>query len=144
MSGRTLPVETLADIQGFITSGYGHLPQSAYLSLQFGDPATARRWLAQIAPVVTSAKPWPKDANGEKIKPAVALNLAFTHDGLAAIGLPREMLCSFPQEFQEGITHPDRSRILGDTEESDPARWEFGGREQPPHSRAARHSCGHT
>ena len=131
MTARRLSAETLADIQGFITSGYGHLPQSAYLFLQFRDAGRARRWLARLAPVITTAKPWPKDASGKKIKPAIALNLAFTHDGLAALGLPPAALSTFPEEFQEGITHPDRSRILGDTEESDPSGWEFGGSEQP-------------
>jgi deferrochelatase/peroxidase EfeB len=132
MAGPTLSVANLADIQGFITSGYGHLSQSAYLFVQFHDPTQARRWLAQLAPVVTTAKPWPKNAAGEKIKPAVTLNIAFTCDGLAALGLPREVLCTFPEEFQEGIATPARSRILGDTEESEPGRWEFGGTGQPP------------
>jgi Dyp-type peroxidase family len=132
MAAPRLAVEDLADIQGFLTSGYGHLPQSAYLFVQFHDSAQARRWLAQLAPVVTTAKPWPKNAKGEKIKPAVTLNVAFTCDGLAALGLPREVLCTFPEEFQEGIATPARSRILGDTEESDATRWEFGGAGQPP------------
>ena len=131
MAAPTLSVADLADIQGFITSGYGHLSQSAYLFLQFHDPDRARLWLAQLAPVVTTAKPWPKDDRGEKIKPAVTLNVAFTFAGLSRLGLPCEVLCTFPEEFQEGIATPARSRILGDTEESDPARWEFGGTGQP-------------
>lgn len=132
MPSQKLPVADLADIQGFITSGYGHLTQSAYLFVQFRQAAQARQWLAQLAPVITTAKPWPKAATGEKVKPAVTQNIAFTNAGLAALGMPSEVLCTFPEEFQKGITHPDRSRILGDTQESDPSRWEFGGREQPP------------
>ena len=62
-----LPVEDLADIQGFITTGYGHLSQSAYLFLQFADRLRARQWLAQLAPVMTTARPWPKTASGEKV-----------------------------------------------------------------------------
>ena len=132
MAVYTLSVAELADIQGFITSGYGHLPQSAYIFLQFHDRARAAQWLSQLAPVITTAKPWPKTSSGEKVKPAVALNIAFTSDGLAALGLPPEVLSTFPEEFQEGIAQEDRSRILGDTEESDPTRWDFGGRGQPP------------
>jgi hypothetical protein len=37
-----LTPEAKADIQGFITSGYGHLPEGAYLSLKFVQPAAAR------------------------------------------------------------------------------------------------------
>ena len=127
MASRKLPAAVLADIQGFITSGFGHLPHAAYLFLEFRDPAHAKGWLAQLAPVITTAKPWPKAASGEKVKPAVTLNIAFTKDGLAALGLPATALRTFPEEFQEGITHRDRSRILGDTEESDPTRWDVGG-----------------
>ena len=67
-----------------------------------------------------------------KLKPAVAVNIAFTADGLAALGLPSRVRCTFPVEFQEGIAREHRSRILGDTEESDPARWELGGTALPP------------
>ena len=122
-----LAVDALADIQGFITSGYGHLSKAAYLFVQFQDPSRAREWLAAVAPVITTAKPWPKTASGDKVKPVAALNLAFTREGLAALGLPRDVLCTFPEEFQEGMTEPKRSRILGDTQESDPSDWEFGG-----------------
>ena len=97
----------LADIQGFITSGYGHLSYAAYLFLQFQDAVQAQRWLGAIGPAITSAKPWPKTATGEKLKPAVALNVAFTAGGLAGLGLPPDVLCTFPVEFQEGIADVD-------------------------------------
>ena len=131
---RKLSAAVLADIQGFITSGFGHLPQSAYLFLQFGDQVKAKEWLAQLAPVITTAKPWPKTANGEKVKPAVTLNIAFTREGLSGLGMPDAALRTFPEEFQEGIANTDRSRILGDTEESDPAHWEVGRRQSPIHA----------
>jgi deferrochelatase/peroxidase EfeB len=126
-----LPESALADIQGFIASGYGHLSYAAYLFLQFHDAVLAQRWLAAVGPNITSAKPWPTSASGEKLKPAVVLNIAFTADGLVALGLPPNVLCTFPVEFQEGIAQEERSHILGDTEESDPAAWELGGRGQP-------------
>jgi Dyp-type peroxidase family len=124
--------DVLADIQGFITSGYGHLSFAAYLFVELRDAGKARRWLEAIAPAITSAKAWPKTASGEKLKPAIAFNIAFTADGLAALGLPPRVLCTFPVEFQEGIAREHRSRILGDTEESDPSQWELGGTEPPP------------
>jgi Dyp-type peroxidase family len=124
--------DVLADIQGFISSGYGHLSHAAYLFLQFRDAGRAQRWLANLTPEITSARPWPVTPSGEKLKPSVTVNIAVTADGLAAIGLPRRVLCAFPLEFQEGIAGEHRSWILGDTEESDPARWEFGGPGTPP------------
>jgi Dyp-type peroxidase family len=124
--------DVLADIQGLITSGYGHLSHAAYLFMRFHDAARAHHWLKTVVPTITSAKPWPKTPSGEKVKPAVALNLAFTADGLAALGMPQRILCTFPIEFQEGIARQGRSTILGDTEESDPDRWEVGGPSQPP------------
>ena len=131
MGATKLSIEALADIQGFITSGYGHLPQAAYLFLQFHDASRSRHWLGILAAIITTAKPWPKTTSGEKIRPAVTINVGFTHDGLSALGLPDDVLCTFPEEFQEGIARPNRSRILGDTGHSDPARWEFAGAGQP-------------
>ena len=125
-----LPDDTLADIQGFITSGYGHLSYAAYLFVQFQEAGPARRWLGLIAPAITSAKAWPTTADGEKLKPTLACNIALTADGLAALRLPPRVLCTFSVEFQEGMTRERRSRILGDTEESDPGSWEFGGTTQ--------------
>ena len=142
MATRKLSVAVLADIQGFITSGFGHLSHAAYLFVEFRDPARAKAWLGQLAPVITTAKPWPKAAKGEKVKPAVALNIAFTKNGLAALGLPAATLCTFPEEFQEGIAHRDRSRILGDTEESDPLHWEVGDNgKQPVHALLVVHAA---
>src|SRR6478752_3313336 len=127
-----LSEEALSDIQGFITSGYGHLAYAAYLFVQFHDPGLARRWLGRVAPAITSARSWPTGPDGKKVKPPMALNLAFSADGISAIGLPPEVLDTFPIEFQEGIARPDRSRVLGDTEESDPVEWELGGTGKPP------------
>jgi Dyp-type peroxidase family len=124
--------EVLADIQGFITSGYGHLSHAAYLFVQFQEAARARRWLSRVVPAITSSRPWPIDSSGKKRKPPVAFNIAVSADGIEALGLPTEVLCTFPPEFQEGIARPDRSRVLGDTEESDPAKWELGGPTTPP------------
>lgn len=132
MSSTALPDDVLADVQGFITSGYGHLPHAAYLFVQFQDVGHAKRWLDAIVPAITSSRRWPTLPSGEKVKPVSAVNVAVTAAGLAAIGLPRRVLCTFPVEFQEGVAQEHRSRILGDTEESDPSRWELGGPTLPP------------
>ena len=117
----------LADIQGFVTSGFGHLRSAAYLFVRMDDGAGARRWIQAIEPSIASARPWPVSADGETVKPTSAVNLAFTATGLLACGLPGSVVCTFPPEFQQGIAAPQRSRILGDTGESTPAQWELGG-----------------
>jgi Dyp-type peroxidase family len=116
---RLSPIE-LADIQGFVTSGYGLLPSAAYMFLRIEDRGAAQRWLQRLMPSISSGVLGPKDA------PPPAVNVAFTAAGLAALGLPPSVICTFPPEFQDGITHPRRSRILGDTDASAPATWEIG------------------
>ena len=49
-----LTPEAKADIQGFITSGFGHLPCSAYLFLEIGDRARAQAWLKALLPQLTT------------------------------------------------------------------------------------------
>ena len=53
-----LTVDAKADIQGFITSGYGHLPEGAYLLLAFGDRAQAKQWLGALIPRVATSVSW--------------------------------------------------------------------------------------
>ncbi len=125
--GAHLADDDLADIQGFLTSGYGHLPVAAYLFVRMHEPVGARQWIQAMADSISSSKPWPVSADGVTVKPTCAVNVGFTAAGLLACGLPRTVVCTFPGEFQEGIAAPHRARILGDTEESEPARWELGG-----------------
>jgi Dyp-type peroxidase family len=127
-----LTADERADVQGFATSGYGHLPVAAYLFIRCHDAAAARRWLTALTRTITTSAPWPRDGAGRTIKPTVAVNVAFTAEGLRACGVPAPVLCTFPPEFQEGIASPARSRILGDTQKSDPASWEVGGPSTDP------------
>lgn len=120
-----LTVEEREDIQGFITSAYGHLPKARYLFFRVADPARARAWLAWLVPLVTTGRRYRRLPDGKKDKPQQALNVAFTRFGLEALGLPTQALTSFPQEFYVGAAK--RSAVLGDTGESAPEHWEFGG-----------------
>src|SRR6266849_8474126 len=119
--------EALGDIQGFITSGFGHLPLTAYLFVKMTSPAGARRWIEKISASITSSRRWPIGRDAKKEKPNTAVNVGLTAQGLRECDLPERVLCTFPTEFQEGIASRERSRILGDTEESAPAFWEIGG-----------------
>ena len=52
------------------------------------------------------------------------LHVAFTYAGLAALGVPDDMLASFPDEFREGMAA--RAERLGDRGPSAPENWEPG------------------
>ncbi len=106
-------------VQGLLASAYGHMPHSAYLLLGVGDPAGARRWLGSIVADVTTA------AGKQEVRPC--LNVAFTWAGLRALGLGDDALRTFPRALQEGMVTEYRSRILGDTGDSAPSQWRWGG-----------------
>ena len=124
-----LPAETWTDVQGLITSGYGSLPFSAYLWLAIAAPR-ARRWLAETVPLVRASADAPASKDGRDDGES-ALNLAFTAQGLAAMGLPDQVVHSFPVEFVEGMAAAHRSQTLGDTGDSAPEHWVVGGPSTP-------------
>lgn len=128
------------DIQGFVTSGYGHTYHAAYLFVKFGVVEQAKSWLSNIIPQVISAQSWrqyntnpchPEEERPPKIKPKTLLNIAFTIEGLGALGLSYNALRTLPVEMQQGMTDPVRQKLLGDTEESAPEHWEIGGTKNP-------------
>jgi Dyp-type peroxidase family len=114
----------LADIQGNILRGYNQ-PRFRYAYYQVGDPAQGQRFLARLIPSITTAQPW-RDG-----KPSWTLNVAFTIKGLHAMGLPREVLASFPFEFQQGMR--ERAPVLVDRGESAPENWESPWDEEGVH-----------
>src|SRR5688572_31795261 len=94
----------LADVQGLIVSGYGHLDHAAYWFLHFSDPAASNRWLFEMLRHITTAD-W-KGPDGRVMKPSVAVNIAFTAHGLDTLGFPRESKQTFPGEFLAGMSVP--------------------------------------
>ena len=110
------------DIQGNVLRGYG-FDHGHHLVFTVTDAAAARRWLGQLVPAVTPGTPW-------RTRPVTTLNLAFTHRGLAALGLDRQALASFPPDFREGM----RARAehhLGDVGVDNPDHWEPAGLHHP-------------
>jgi Dyp-type peroxidase family len=113
------------DVQGMVLRGYGELSQSANLLLQVDDATAARAWLAKACDRVTTADR--AMAKGDECY----LNVAFSKTGLKNLGLSREALATFPTSFFEGMSSPNRSRILGDALTSAPTQWTWGGPETP-------------
>jgi deferrochelatase/peroxidase EfeB len=114
----------LDDIQSLLIRGFGQLPVCTYILLEIEKPALAREWLTELLPFLSPAT---------RFEPLTGLNIAFTHPGLAALGLAEENLRNFPIPFREGISASHRSRILGDYGASAPSQWRWGGEGRQPH-----------
>ena len=109
------------DLQGNVLCGYGNsFAHALYLFVQVIEPAEGRRWIGELAEQATDAVPWP-----EGWRPVATLNVALSHAGLEALGVPEPVLRTFPEEFREGMAER-ASRWLGDLGESAPAKWEAG------------------
>jgi Dyp-type peroxidase family len=118
----------LHDIQGIIVYGYGKLAAACFVLLQITDARAAKGWLGKLGERITSA-----EANPSELGQQTCLNIAFTHDGLKALGLEEQTLAMFSREFQEGMTLTEhRQRLLGDWGESAPERWQWGGSTTEP------------
>jgi len=105
----------LADIQGNILRGYNQ-PLFRYAFYRVTDSSNGQRFLARLIPAITTAQPWTAG------KPSSTVNVAFTQSGLRAMGMPTEVLRSFPIEFQQGMR--ERAPVLVDRAESAPEQWE--------------------
>ncbi|HEX3935051.1 MAG TPA: hypothetical protein VHW43_10265, partial [Puia sp.] len=103
----------LNDIQGIIIRGYSKLPAAQFILLSFGDGALGRQWLSQILDGITPGDQRPEGS---------AMQIAFTFSGLKALGLPSDVLDSFPLEFEDGMTTPHKQAFLGDFGASAPDR----------------------
>ncbi|MEA2204139.1 MAG: hypothetical protein QOE77_915 [Blastocatellia bacterium] len=110
------------DVQGYIVSGYVHLPCASYVLLRVADAKEARNWLGRLSAEITTA-------NGKQ--EGSSINIAFTRPGLERLGLAfPETLATFPLSFVEGMASPYRTQILGDDGENNPANWEWGGTDE--------------
>ena len=88
-----------------------------YEFLSFRNPAGGRAWLTAIMEKVHSAKAMRESVERDKR----CITVAFTCDGLRALGVDEATLATFPQEFGEGMAR--RAEVLGDTGANDPANW---------------------
>ena len=121
---RAIPVE-LDDVQGLVRFGYKHLTEACFLLLRVRDPVAARAWLAR-APVTSAV-------NADPL-PETALHVAFTSEGLRALGVAPDLCAEFSAEFVAGMaSDATRARRLGDVGASDPGKWRWGAGERVPH-----------
>src|SRR3954453_7348209 len=106
------------EIQGIILRGYGAFPVASFVLLHVNDSAKTKLWLNDLLG---------KIAFGINTDANAVCNLAFTYEGLRALGLKDRNLRTFSPEFREGMFTPHRQRVLGDEGESDPHNWRWGG-----------------
>jgi Dyp-type peroxidase family len=87
-----------------------------YLLLRIGDVEQGREMLRRMIPHVAPADEW--------WVPSLPgwLGIAFTFEGLKALGVPQVSLDSFPIEFRQGMAA--RAAILHDFGANAPANWE--------------------
>ena len=87
-----------------------------YLLLRIDDRREGRELVRRLHPVVDSGRALADPARDAWV------TVAFTYQGLEALGVPQESLDSFAPEFRQGMAA--RAAALGDVAESSPARWE--------------------
>ena len=95
-----------------------------YEFLSFRSCSGGRAWLAAIRDKVLSA---------QAMLASVAVDnrwvtVAFTCNGLRALGVPEASLATFPEEFRQGMAA--RAQMLGDAGANHPDRW-VGGLASP-------------
>ncbi len=88
-----------------------------YEFLSFRNAAAGRRWLSAMLDRVHSVK----HMRGALEEDQSWISLAFTWDGLRALGLDEASLASFPEEFKQGMA--SRADILGDAGTHHPDNW---------------------
>ena len=87
-----------------------------YLLLRIDDRAAGRELVRRLHAAVDHGPPT-SDPNDD-----TWITVAFTYQGLKALGVPQTSLDSFPPEFQQGMAA--RAGELGDIGDSSPANWE--------------------
>lgn len=112
----------LPDIQGFVMRTYAMDALRVFV-LQIVRAPEAGRFLTSLVDGspdtigLSTAVPWPQ-------KPDYCVNVGFTLEGLAALGVTQASLDSFPEDFRQGAVA--RAGRVGDAGPSAPAHWKGG------------------
>ncbi len=109
----------LDDIQHFLLT---RPPASAarYGFVTFRDARQGRRWLAGLVDKVGRGS----SAALTERPDSRWVTIAFTVNGLRALGVDEPSLATFPEEFRQGMVA--RAEVLGDTGANHPDRWVDG------------------
>jgi Dyp-type peroxidase family len=113
-----------SDVQGLVRFGYSRMTEASCILLRVRDAGAARSWLRNASTTSAIAMVPP---------PSTAMQIAFTAEGLRALGVGDSILEGFSSEFRAGMTEESRSRRLGDVESNAPSNWDWGGSTNLPH-----------
>ena len=91
-----------------------------YEFLSFRQPAQGRAWLAGILDKVASVQQARESIEREQRW----VSVAFTWQGLRALGVDAPSIETFPEEFRQGMVA--RAKVLGDTGRNSPDQWAGG------------------
>ena len=112
----------LDDIQHFLIARSPALA-ARYEFLTFRNPEQGRAWLSAMVDTVGSAT-----SVGASAPDARWVTIAFTGNGLRALGVEEAALATFPEEFRQGMAA--RAQMLGTTGANHPQHW-LGGLASP-------------
>jgi Dyp-type peroxidase family len=112
-----VPLVEASDIQATVLRPRPSPYRGEYVILRIDQVEQGREMLRRILPYVAPADEW--------WVPSLPgwLGIAFTFEGLKALGLPQASLDSFPIEFRQGMA--PRAAILHDFGANAPANWEY-------------------
>ena len=88
-----------------------------YVFLTFRNPAAGRAWLSAVVARVHSARAMRETVAQDQRW----VSVAFTWNGLRALGVDAASLATFPEEFRQGMVA--RAQMLGDTGSNHPDNW---------------------
>lgn len=111
------------DIQHFVIERAKALA-ARYEFLSFRDAKGARAWLSALSGTVSSAAQMRASPSSDRRW----VTLAFTWNGLRALGVDEASLATFPEEFKQGMAA--RAEVLGDIGANAPEHW-VGGLASP-------------
>ncbi len=115
------------DIQGLVLNGYVERPAATYAAFSVIDADKCRVWLSELLERLQYADFLTSPRGQDPALGKTCLNIAFTHEGFAALGLDIHTLNGFHNAFREGMHAAHRARQLGDDGPSAPSRWRWGG-----------------
>jgi len=80
-----MPSVEYKDVQALVRFGFGKMTEACYLMVRIKDASAARAWL-RSAPITTA-----------EVDPSLrtALQVAFTRQGLEALGVPPAVIAGF-------------------------------------------------
>ena len=87
-----------------------------YLLLRIDDREAGRKLVQRLSSVIESAQ------SSSDLGENASISVAFTYQGLKALGVPQDSLDSFTPEFRQGMAA--RAAELGDIGDSSPDHWE--------------------